>query len=114
MKTPFARRAIHGLLAGALSAIAAGLAGAQAVTPAPPAVLVQPGAPAAIVQPLPPSRWTVAQVRQAFELADSDSDGQLTRAEAQRLTIMPRTFEEMDQNKDGVLQRAEYEGALIR
>ena len=106
-----ARAFRHWVLAGAGALLATGLVHAQAV---PPAVIVQPGAPAAIVQPLPPSRWTVQQIRQAFELADSDSDGQLTRAEAQRLTIMPRSFEEMDQNKDGILQRAEYEGLLLR
>ena len=36
----------------------------------------------------------------------------LSRAEAQRLAIMPRSFEDLDQNKDGVLGRAEYEGSI--
>jgi Ca2+-binding EF-hand superfamily protein len=52
------------------------------------------------------------QIRQSFELADSDSNGQLTRAEAQQLTILPRSFEEMDENKDGFVARAEYESVF--
>ena len=35
-------------------------------------------------------------------------------AEAQQLTIMPRSFEDMDENKDGVLTRAEYDGVFAR
>ena len=93
----------------------AGAAFAQ--TPSTPAVpapaAVQPGAPAAAA-PQPASRWTAEQIRQAFDSADSDSDGQLSRAEAQRLTILPRSFEDMDQNKDGVLSRREYEAGFAR
>ena len=72
-----------------------------------------PGAPAAVQPalpaPLPAGRWTVVQVQQAFERADANADGQLTRAEAQYLAILPRSFEELDANKDGVLTRGEYE-----
>jgi len=67
-----------------------------------------------MAQPLPPSRWTAAQVQEAFEFADSDGNGELTRAEAQRLSIMPRSFEDMDENKDGVVTRSEYENAFAR
>ena len=88
-------------------------AAAQTLPPAAPAPA--PAAPAApATQPPPAARWTAAQVREAFAMADSDSTGELTRAEAQRLAILPRSFEEMDQNKDGVLVRAEYEGAFPR
>jgi hypothetical protein len=100
---------------------AAALASAQ-MTPAPatPAtpLAVTPGfrlttPPAAVVtRPLPPSQWTTAQISQAFEFADSNGDGVLSRAEAQQLTIMPRSFEDMDVNKDGVVSRAEYEKAF--
>ena len=71
-----------------------------------------PGPPGA--QSIPAARWTAEQIRQSFELADTNSDGQLTRAEAQRLSILPRSFEEMDGNKDGILERAEYEAAFGR
>jgi hypothetical protein len=80
---------------------------------APTVVQAAPGQ-AVVVQPLPPSRWTLQQARQAFELADSDANGELSRAEGQRLTILPRSFEEMDANKDGVLARAEYEAVFQR
>jgi hypothetical protein len=85
-------------------------------TPAPPepaAVLPAPSA-APAPRPVPAARWTTQQIREAFELADSDSNGELSRSEAQRLTILPRSFEDMDQNKDGVLQRSEYEAGFLR
>ena len=73
---------------------------------APPAT--QPAVPAPVTQPLPANRWTPAQISEAFQLADSNSDGQLTRAEAQHLPLMPRSFEDTDLNKDGVLTQDEY------
>jgi hypothetical protein len=92
---------------------------AMAQTPSTPALpapaAVQPGATgAAPPQAVPAARWTTEQIRQAFALADSDSDGQLSRAEAQRLSILPRSFEDLDQNKDGVLTRSEYEAGFAR
>ena len=106
--------ALH-VLAGAGSlAVAAAMAQTPS-TPAPPApVAVQPGAPAGTAQPVPAARWTAEQIRQAFDLADSNSDGQLSRAEAQRLSILPHSFEDLDQNKDGVLGRSEYEAGFAR
>ncbi|MDB5872353.1 MAG: hypothetical protein JWQ07_1795 [Ramlibacter sp.] len=105
------RLALPAVLLGA--ALSGGPVIAQpAVAATQPVLPVAPVAPA--VQPLPASRWTAAQVRQAFELADSDSNGELTRAEAQRLPIMPRSFEDTDQNKDGVITRNEYEAAFTR
>ena len=92
-------------LATAVSALAQ-----QALAPTTLPVVPAPSA----TQPLPPPHWTLAQVRQAFDLADGDSNGELSRAEAQRLTILPRSFEEMDQNKDGVLTRVEFEAAFGR
>ena len=91
------------------------VAAAHAQTaPAPPALPagVQPALPAPVTQPLPPNRWTAAQIREAFQLADVNGDGQLTRAEAQRLAIMPRSFEETDRNKDGVLTLDEYQASF--
>jgi hypothetical protein len=87
---------------------------AQTQPPAQPALPagVQPALPAPVTQPLPPNRWTVAQIREAFQLADANSDGQLTRAEAQRLAIMPRSFEDTDLNKDGVLTLDEYQASF--
>jgi hypothetical protein len=87
---------------------------AQTTQPAPVGMPpgVQPALPAPVTQPLPPSRWTAAQIREAFQLADGNGDGQLTRAEAQRLAIMPRSFEDADLNKDGVLTLDEYQASF--
>ena len=73
-----------------------------------------PPPPTAPAPPAPASRWTPAQIQQAFEQADADSNGSLSRAEAQRLPLLPRSFEEADLNKDGVLTRAEYEASFSR
>jgi hypothetical protein len=97
------------------SSLAAAMALAQTPsTPALPApAAVQPGTPATVAaQPVPAAKWTVEQIRQAFDAADRDSDGQLSRAEAQRLAILPRSFEDLDQNKDGVLSRSEYQAGF--
>ena len=99
--------------AALLACAVACASGAHAQTPATPAG-VQPAIPAPVTQPLPPSRWTPAQVREAFQLADVNSDGQLTRAEAQRLPIMPRSFEDTDLNKDGVVTLDEYQASFAQ
>lgn len=103
-----------GLAASLLLAAGLGVPRAQqAQAPAAQPTLPVVPAPTA-AQPLPPHRWTAQQIREAFELADSDSNGELTRAEIQRVAILPRSFEDMDQNKDGVVTRAEYEAAFSR
>src|SRR5690349_9064218 len=101
---------VSGLMA--VSLVNAQVAPAPATTVVPSAQPVIPTAPA--VRSLPPTRWTTAQISQSFEFADSDGNGVLTRAEAQQLTIMPRTFEDMDENKDGVVSRAEYNDSFNR
>jgi hypothetical protein len=56
--------------------------------------------------------YTALQIAQSFLAADANRDGELTKAEAQRLTIAPSTFEEMDRDHDGILTRFEYEDAV--
>lgn len=102
--------------------------GTPAGTPATPApstdtsAVIQPGAqtmgagggapgPAQNV-PSGPNPYSAQQLAQAFRAADANLNGELTRAEAQRLTIMPSSFEEMDRNKDGLLSRSEYEDGV--
>ena len=107
--------AVAGLFAAALASAQMAPAPATPVTPlavTPGFRSTGPGA-VAVVRPLPPSQWTAAQIGQSFEFADSDGNGVLTRAEAQQLTIMPRSFEDMDENKDGVVSRAEYENVFV-
>jgi len=104
---------LGGAAAGALVAALSGMdASAQQQPAAQPTLPVVPAAPA--TQPQPPHRWTAQQIGEAFALADTDTNGELTRAEIQRVAILPRSFEDMDQNKDGVVTRAEYEAAFVR
>jgi hypothetical protein len=56
--------------------------------------------------------YTALQIAQSFIGADGNRDGELTRGEARRLTIMPYSFEEMDLNHDGILTRFEYEDGV--
>lgn len=106
MKLPLVALAL-GLTAGPLWAQAPQTTGTSALPPG-----VQPALPAPETQPLPANRWTPAQVSEAFQLADTNGDGRLTRAEAQRLAIMPRSFEDTDLNKDGVLTLDEYQASF--
>jgi len=71
------------------------------------------GVPAARATPgVGGAPYTALQLAQSFIGADANRDGELTRAEAQRLTIMPYSFEEMDRNHDGILTRFEYEDGV--
>jgi hypothetical protein len=108
MKKAYVRTAL--LCAALLAAFAAGAQPAARVAPN----VTGPAQPVAPVPaPAPPAgRWTLAQLQEAFTLADSDNNQQLTRAESQQLVILPRSFEDLDQNKDGVLTRPEYEAIL--
>lgn len=106
----------YSLAAAALLCVAS-IASAQVTPttpPAPGAQPVTPAAPASATRSLPPTRWTALQIQQSFEFADNNSNGELTRAEAQQLAIMPLDFETMDENKDGVVTRAEYEAIFAR
>jgi hypothetical protein len=72
-------------------------------------------AAAARVSPAPGGGpYTPVQIAQSFIAADANRDGELTRAEAQRLAIAPYSFEEMDLNHDGILTRFEYDDAFGR
>jgi Ca2+-binding EF-hand superfamily protein len=44
--------------------------------------------------------------------ADTNRDGNLTRAEAQTITAVRLNFEELDANKDGMLSRSEFENGV--
>ena len=52
--------------------------------------------------------FSATDVARSFFFADANHDGDLTRAEAARLSISTMTFEEMDRNFDGVISRFEY------
>jgi len=91
----------------------------EATTPQPavPGGTAYGGGAAAGARPrmaVAPGPLTPLQIAQSFIGADANRDGELTRAEALRLTIAPFSFEEMDLNHDGVLTRSEYEAAFAR
>ena len=48
----------------------------------------------------------------SFFFADANHDGEITRAEFGRLSIVTMPFEEMDRNFDGVISRFEYGDSL--
>jgi hypothetical protein len=76
-------------------------------------VMGGPGVPAAAQGvPAGPGPWSAVDMARSFIGADANRDGDLTRAEATRLSILPISFEEMDRNKDGILSRSEYEDSL--
>lgn len=52
--------------------------------------------------------FSATDTARSFFFADANKDGELTRAEAARLSISTMTFEEMDRNFDGVITRFEY------
>jgi hypothetical protein len=62
--------------------------------------------------PAPRGPLTPTDLARAFYEADLNHDGELSRAEASRLTILPAPFDELDRNHDGVLSRFEYDDAF--
>lgn len=56
--------------------------------------------------------FSATDVARSFFFADADKDGDLTRAEAGRLSIQSLSFEEMDRNFDGVISRFEYDDSV--
>ena len=56
--------------------------------------------------------FAAADAARSFFFADANHDGELTPAEARRLSIATMSFEQMDRNFDGVVSRSEYEDSL--
>ncbi len=56
--------------------------------------------------------FSAVDIARSFINADGNRDGELTRSEARRLTLVMQSFEEMDRNYDGVITRGEYEDGL--
>ena len=56
--------------------------------------------------------FSAVDIARSFINADINRDGELTEAEARRLSISMMTFQEMDRNFDGVISRSEYEDSL--
>lgn len=56
--------------------------------------------------------FSATDIARSFFFADGNKDGDLTRAEAARLSISTMSFEEMDRNYDGLISRFEYDDSL--
>jgi hypothetical protein len=56
--------------------------------------------------------FSAIDIARSFIGADMNRDGELSEAEARRLSISMLSFQEMDRNFDGVVSRSEYEDSL--
>jgi hypothetical protein len=56
--------------------------------------------------------YSATDIARSFFFADANHDGELSRSEARRLSIVTMSFEEMDRNFDGVISRFEYEDSV--
>jgi Ca2+-binding EF-hand superfamily protein len=89
-RTPTPRRGSFALgLALLTGVIAAGAAIAQTTTAA-------------------PARPAGEEVKAAFQRADANADGKLTKDEATRMPAIAERFDALDGNKDGHLDEAEF------
>lgn len=61
-----------------------------------------------------PGPYTAVDVARSFLFADANRDGELSRAEARRLTLGAFAFEELDADHDGIITRGEYDDAMLR
>lgn len=91
--------------------LCAGMAAAQ-LGPATPAPSAPSASSAAAPAAIPPNRWTMAQIEEAFRKTDHDHDGKITRQEAMIWTGLSRQFELVDTDKDGNISSAEFDEAL--
>jgi hypothetical protein len=63
--------------------------------------------------PSPQSVFSAVDIARAFLSADTNHDGELSRAEAQRLSIpLGASFDDLDRDNDGMLSRFEFEDAF--
>ena len=69
----------------------------------------------ASAQPAPYTRYVGISSRSgnvAFQRADANRDGKLSREEAERLPAIAQVFQEFDRNRDGYLTPEEFEQAI--
>jgi EF hand len=67
--------------------------------------------PAPGAKPAAPTADT-ARYMEAFERADKNADGKLSKEEAENLPAIAQRFEQIDTDKDGAISKAEYLEAL--
>jgi EF hand len=106
MTTPPTRRRRTLLEAGKFNAMSMAIIAVAALQIG--AVYAQTPAPAA---PAAPSADT-ARYLEAFDRADKNADGKLSKEEAENLPAIAQRFEQIDTDKDGAISKAEYLEAL--
>ena len=80
-----------------------GIAGAQGQTSLPASAT---GASAAVGS-IPPNSATAKDVDAAFDQADTNKDGKLSRTEAENLPAVAQRFEQIDTDRDTFVSREE-------
>jgi len=68
------------------------------------------GAPAQTAAPR--AAPTAQEIGAAFDRADTNQDGKLTRQESARFPAVEQRFDQIDSNKDQLVSREEFEAAL--
>lgn len=100
------------------AALSLGLVPRASAQTAPVPDPASPQAPASVIAPPRPTPGDGQSralhrrlVMQAFEEADRDRNGQLSREEAASLPGLPERFEQVDSNRDGQISRQELQAA---
>lgn len=61
---------------------------------------------------IPPNRVTSQDLAAAFQRADANGDGKLTRQEAERFPAVAQRFEQIDTNRDTFISLDEFSQAV--
>jgi len=102
----------HRALLPAACFLAASLGVSAQTTEFVPSHSLTPVTAATTEPPAPGKPVVLRQADAAFDRADSNDDGKLSRAEAERLPAISLRFDELDTNKDQFLTREEFNNAL--
>ncbi|MDW5441328.1 EF-hand domain-containing protein [Polaromonas sp. SM01] len=92
------------LIMGAAGAVRAQTAPSPMENHTPPAHIATAGTSGTI----PPNTITNRELDAAFNRADTNHDGRLTRQEAERFPALEQRFEQIDSNHDSFISRDEF------
>jgi hypothetical protein len=106
-KRPIAHFELCSVIFLAASAMGAASAARAQSTPGAPAQM----APMAAADAIPANKVTRMDLDAAFNRADVNRDGKLSRAEAEHFPAVAQRFEQIDSNHDGFISRDEFNQA---